>query len=53
MNKTRSSRKRDIEMYIKVAILHGEIKKSIDLAEKYGISPKRYGELVKQVEAVG
>ena len=53
MNKTHSSRKREIEMHIKVAILQGNIKRSIDLAEQYNISAKRYGELVRQIGDVG
>lgn len=40
-------------MLIKVHVLQGEIKKAVDLCEKYGISAKRFGQLVKQVEAVG
>lgn len=53
MNRTKGGRKQDIEMHIKIAILKGDIKRSIDLAEKYKVSPKRYGQLVKQVEKVG
>lgn len=49
----RGSRKQDVEMLIKVHVLQGEIKKAVDLCEKYGISAKRFGQLVKQVEAVG
>lgn len=49
----RGSRKQDIEMFIKIEIQRGNIKKSIELAEKYGITPKRYGQLVKQVEETG
>lgn len=49
----RGSRKQDIEMYIKAHILRGEIKKAVDLCEKYGITPKRFGQLVKQVELIG
>lgn len=49
----RGSRKQDIETFIKVHILHGEIKKAIDLCEKYGITSKRFGQLVKQVESIG
>ena len=49
----RGSRKQDIEMAIKIEIQRGNIKKSIDIAEKYGITPKRYGELVKQVASTG
>ena len=37
-------------MLVKVDILHGEIKRAIDLCEKYGITPQRFGQLVKQVE---
>ena len=37
-------------MFIKIEISRGNVKKSIEIAEKYGISPKRYGELVRQVE---
>ena len=49
----RGSRKQDIEMAIKIEIQRGNIKKSIDIAEKYGIKPKRYGQLVKQVASTG
>lgn len=52
MNKTHGSRKQDIEMHIKVAILKEDIKKAIDIAEKYGISPKRFGDLVREVDKV-
>ena len=53
MNKTHGSRKQDIEMHIKIAILSNDIKKSIELCEKYSVSSKRYGDLVKQVSATG
>ena len=52
MNKTHGSRKQDIETFIKVEILTGNIKKAVSICEKYGISPNRFGELVKQVYAV-
>lgn len=38
-------------MLIRVHVLRGEIKKAIDLCEKYGITAQRFGQLVKQVEA--
>lgn len=53
MNKTHGSRKRDIEMFVKVEIFKGNIKKAIELCEKYGISSKDFGRLVRQVEQVG
>lgn len=53
MNKTHGSRKQDIEMYIKMAIIKGDIKKAIDICEKYNISSKRFGKLVKDVENIG
>lgn len=37
-------------MAIKVEIAYGNIKKAIDMCEKYGITSKRFGELTKQVE---
>lgn len=46
----RGSRKQDIEILIKIAIANNELKKAIDMCEKYGITAKRFGELVKQVE---
>ena len=53
MNKTHGSRKRDIEMFVKVEILKGNIKRAIDLCERYGISSNRFGKLVSEVERVG
>lgn len=53
MNKTHGSRKQDIEIYIKMEILKGNIKKAIDICEKYNVSSKRFGQLVKEVEAIG
>lgn len=53
MNRTRCSRKRDIEMFIKIAILKGDIKKAIELCEQYKISSKDFGRLVREVELVG
>lgn len=53
MNKTHGSRKRDIEMFVKIAILKGNIKRAIDLCEKYGITSKDFGRLVREVEQVG
>lgn len=53
MNKTHSSRKQEIEMFIKIELLKGNIKKAIDICEKYNISVKRFGELVKQIEEIG
>lgn len=50
MNKTHGSRKRDIETYIMIEIMRDNIKRSIDVAEMHGVSPKRYGQLVKHVE---
>ena len=53
MNKTHSSRKQDVEMFIKVEILRGNIKRAIDLCERYGISSKDFGRLVHEVESIG
>lgn len=53
MNKTHGSRKQDIEMIIKVEIVRGNIKRAIDLCERYGISIKDFGRLVREVELVG
>ncbi|MCI8632537.1 MAG: hypothetical protein HFE64_03510 [Lachnospiraceae bacterium] len=49
----RGSRKQDREMHIKIAILKGDIKRAIDLCERYGITPKRFGQLAEQVESIG
>lgn len=53
MNKTHSSRKRDIEMFIKVEILRGNIKRAIELCEQYKISSKDFGHLAREVYSVG
>ena len=53
MNKTHGSRKRDIEMFVKIEIAKGNIKRAIDLCEMYGISSKDFGRLVREVEQVG
>ena len=53
MNKTHGSRKQDIEMFIKVEILKGDIKRAIDICERYGISSSRFGKLVREVKCVG
>lgn len=53
MNKTHGSRKQDIEMFIKMEIMKGDIKRAIDLCERYNISSKDFGKLVKQVNAIG
>lgn len=53
MNKTHGSRKRDIEMFIKVEILRGNIKRAIELCEQYKISSKDFGHLVREVYSVG
>lgn len=50
MNKTHGSRKQDIEMFIKIAIADKNIKRAVELCERYGISPKRFGQLVREVE---
>lgn len=52
MNKTHGSRKRDIETFIKIEILKGNIKRAIDISEQYKITPKQFGELVKEVDAI-
>lgn len=52
MNKTHGSRKQDVEMFVKIAIFKGDIKKAIDICEKYNISSKRFGQLVKDVKAI-
>lgn len=53
MNKTHGSRKLDIEMFIKVELLKGNIKKAIDIAERYHITPKDFGKLTREIEQVG
>lgn len=53
MNRTHSSRKRDIEMFVKIAIAKGDIKKAIELCERYKISSKDFGSLVREVNLVG
>lgn len=53
MNKTHGSRKQDIEMFIKVEIARGNIKRAIELCERYRISAKDFGRLVREVEFVG
>lgn len=51
MNKTHGSRKQDIELLVKIAILKGEIKKAVTICEKYEITPKRFAQLAKEVES--
>lgn len=53
MNKTHGSRKRDIEMFIKVEILKGNVKRAVDLCERYGVSSKDFGRLVREVDRIG
>ena len=53
MNKTHGSRKRDIEMFVKIEIARGNIKRAIDLCERYKISSEDFGRLVREVESVG
>lgn len=53
MNKTHGSRKRDIEMFIKLEILNGNIKKAVDLCKRYGVSSKDFVRLVREVEKIG
>ena len=53
MNKTHGSRKQDIEMFVKIAIMDGNIKRAIDICVRYGISSKDFGRLVREVEIVG
>lgn len=53
MNKTHGNRKRDVEMFIKVEILRGNIKRAIDLCERYSVSSKDFGRLVREVESIG
>ena len=53
MNKTHGSRKQDIETFIKVEILKGNIKRAIDICERHGISSRRFGKIVREVECVG
>lgn len=53
MNKTRGSRKRDIEMFVKVEIAKRNIKRAIELCERYKIKSKDFGRLVREVELVG
>lgn len=52
MNKTHGSRKRDIEMFVKIDIFRGNIKRAIEICERYGISSKEFGKLVREVEDV-
>lgn len=52
MNRTHGSRKRDIETFIKIEILKGDIKKAIDIAERYNITAKAFGKLVKEVDGI-
>lgn len=53
MNKTHGSRKRDIEMFVKIEIVKGNIKRAIDICEKYGLSSKDFGRLVREIESIG
>ena len=53
MNKTHGSRKRDIEMLVKIEIARGNIKRAIEICERYKISSKDFGRLVREVELVG
>ena len=53
MNKTHGSRKRDVEMFVKVEILRGNIKKAIDICEKYSLSLKDFVRLVREVDSIG
>lgn len=52
MNKTHGSRKQDIEMFVKMAILKEDIKKAIGICEHYGIDNKRFGQLVQEVNKI-
>ena len=52
MNKTHGSRKQDIERHIIIALFKGDIKRAIDIAQKYNISPKDFGKLSKKVKEV-
>ena len=53
MNKTHGSRKQDIEMFINAEILKGDIKRAIYICERYGISSRRFGKIVRAVKCVG
>ena len=53
MNKTRGSRKRDIEMFVKIEIARGNIKKAIDICERHKISSKDFARLIREIENVG
>ncbi len=53
MNKTHGSRKRDIEMFVKIEIVKGNIKRAIEICEKYGLSSKDFGRLVREIESIG
>lgn len=53
MNKTHGSRKRDIEMFVKIEIARGNIKRAIDICERYKISSKDFGRLVREVDSKG
>lgn len=50
MNKTHGSRKQDIEMHIKMQIMLGNIRRAIEICQKYSISSKRFGELCKEID---
>ena len=41
MNKTHGSRKQDIERHIIIALFKGDIKRAIDIAQKYNIYSHR------------
>lgn len=53
MNKTHGSRKRDIEMLVKIEIARGNIKRAIDICERHKISTKDFGRLVREVDSIG
>ena len=45
-------RKLKIE-HMKVLIVQGKIKESINMAEKIGLTPKQYGRIVASLEQIG
>ena len=53
VNKTHGSRKRDIDMFVKIEIFEGNIKRAIEICERYGVSSKEFGKLIREVEDVG
>lgn len=53
MNKTHGSRKRDIEMFVKVALQKKDTERVKDLCERYKIDGKTLKRLEMEVATVG